>query len=110
MNTVMTFIDIVQQIVKDHLSDSNLNGAFVANKLGMSRMQLHRRLKTQCGKNSSSFINSIRIEVAKEQLAYSNDSIQVIAEKVGFASTPYFCKIFKAEIGITPSQYRSRYA
>ncbi len=109
MNTVMTFMDIVQQIVRENLVDTNLNGEFIARKLGISRMQLHRRLKAQCGKNTSAFINATRIDIAKKRLAYSNESIQVIAEKVGFASTPYFCKIFKEVVGITPSQYRNQY-
>lgn len=103
------FIQKAQIIVNNNLSNTNLNGAFIAQKLGLSRMHLHRKLKTYCNKNSSQFIKAYRIEYAKEALVQSHYSIQKIAMQSGFSSLPYFCKTFREITGVTPSQYRNYY-
>ena len=49
------------------------------------------------------------MKAAKELLQNTNDSINEIAEKVGYQDTRYFSKLFKKNIGIKPSEYRKIY-
>ena len=54
------------------------------------------------------YIQQYRVDKAKELLVNTNASIEEIAEKVGFANSSYFCKVFKALTGLTPSEFAQR--
>ena len=49
---------------------------------------------------------SVRISKAKRMLRYGNDNVEEIGKKCGFESPSYFCKRFRAIVGVTPLQYR----
>ena len=53
--------------------------------------------------------NNIRIEHAKEMLADTDELIEEIGRKVGYASNVYFCDAFKAKVGMSPSRYRKTF-
>ena len=53
------------------------------------------------------FLLIIRLRVAKEKLTSGNDSISEVAIKCGFADQNYFCKVFRQQEGLTPTQYRN---
>ena len=54
------------------------------------------------------YIQNYRIEKAKELLVNSTGSIEDIATAVGFANSSYFCKVFKATVGITPTEFAAK--
>ena len=54
------------------------------------------------------YIQNYRIEKAKELLVNSAGSIEDIATSVGFANSSYFCKVFKATTGITPTEFAAK--
>lgn len=62
--------------------------------------------KRYTGESLITYINQVRVEKAKELLRNSNDKIYAIAEKVGFSSQPYFIRVFKNVMGISPNEYR----
>ena len=62
--------------------------------------------KRYTGESLVSYINQVRVEKAKELLRNSNDKIYMIAEKVGFSSQPYFIRVFKNVMGMSPNEYR----
>lgn len=54
------------------------------------------------------YIQQYRVEKAKELLVNSTDSVEEIAVSVGFANASYFCKVFKAQTGMTPSAFAEK--
>ncbi|MDR6553891.1 helix-turn-helix domain-containing protein [Paenibacillus qinlingensis] len=62
--------------------------------------------KQQTGCTMIQYINEIRIAESKKLLLETDDKAYRIAELVGFGSLPYFTRVFKAIVGLTPSEYR----
>jgi AraC-like DNA-binding protein len=54
------------------------------------------------------YIRQYRVDKAKELLANTDAPIEEIAEKVGFANSSYFCKVFKSLTGVTPTEFAQR--
>ncbi|UKS29516.1 AraC family transcriptional regulator [Paenibacillus sp. HWE-109] len=100
----------VISLVQEQYMDPNLSLVSVADTVGMSPAYLGRLFKKMTAKSIPDYILEVRIDKAKELLAYSNASINDIAEQVGFASSPYFFKVFKKTNGVTPNDYRQKAA
>ncbi|MEG1992110.1 MAG: helix-turn-helix transcriptional regulator [Acetivibrio sp.] len=96
----------VEKCIREEYEDSNLSAQHIADKMGMNYVYLGRLFKQSTGKSISEVINNIRIEKAKADLVETQDSIENIAQKVGFNNTKYFYVIFKNHEGITPKQFR----
>ncbi len=67
-----------------------------------------RRFNAEMGVNFSAYVNRLRIEKSKELLKETDMSLSEISQSVGFTSQQYFSKVFKAETGMTPGQFRNR--
>ncbi|MDX1471285.1 MAG: helix-turn-helix transcriptional regulator [Flavobacteriaceae bacterium] len=78
----------------------------IARKLFMSRSQLHRRVKSLTGKSLTKYSNHLKIKKAKHLLRTTRLQVKEIAFNVGFESSAYFIRIFKAETGTTPEASR----
>lgn len=74
--------------------------------LGMSRTQLHNKIKALTGKSTSIFVRSLRLQKGKYLLQHSDKSISEIAYDVGFNNPSYFTKSFTEEFGVPPSNLR----
>jgi two-component system sensor histidine kinase ChiS len=96
----------INQIIVDNIESANLKGAFIAKQLGVNRMYLHRKLKLFYNKNAEEYIQTVRVDFAKQKLLNTDESTGEIYSKVGFSDIAYFSKSFKKQIGITPSNYR----
>ena len=99
------FLKKIQRIVDEDLGDSNFTVDEFCKKLGMSRMQLHRKLTALTGLSTSAFIRDQRLRMAIQRLEKSGESISEIAYAVGFSSPSYFIKCFKESYGVTPSDF-----
>lgn len=77
-----------------------------ANYIGMSYYNLSRNFNKVTGMSYIDFINSTKINYAKEQLIKTNDTITKIVSALGFDSMSYFAKLFKGQTGMTPLEYR----
>ncbi len=99
------FLNKVQQILDNHLSDPNFNAAEFSNKAHMSRMQLHRKLLAFTGHTTTAFLRSQRLNQAKQLLQDSDATVNEVAYAVGFGTPSYFMKSFKETFGQTPSEY-----
>ncbi|MDP2042795.1 response regulator, partial [Algoriphagus sp.] len=104
------FLEKIQEIVDRDLSDSNFTVDEFSKKLGMSRMQLHRKLTALTGLSTTAYMRDQRLRLALPRLEKSGDSISEIAYSVGFSSPSYFIKTFKETYGKTPSEYQERRA
>lgn len=100
------FVDKATKYIEDHLDDTSLNVEQMAADIGMSRVQLYRRLVSVAGKTPSEFIRLIRLRHAARLLMESQLSVSEIAYKVGFSSPRYFSRCFKELYGYMPTEYK----
>jgi len=100
-----TFIRKAIDIVDKHMSDSGFGSDEFCREIGMSRSQLHRKLKAITSQPASEFIRTIRLKRAASLLKDSHLSVEEISFRTGFNSSAYFTKCFKSLFGKTPSEY-----
>lgn len=86
---------------------SDVKVSQVARQFDMSTRTLNRRFKEATGTTPLDYLRQVRINTAQELLKTSNLSIAEIANQVGYTDTAYFTERFKAQLDITPSDYRS---
>ncbi|WP_298175542.1 response regulator [Flavobacterium sp.] len=99
------FIEKLQVILDKELSNSEFSSEDFAAAVGMSRMQLHRKLKSLLGVSSTEFLRNERLKVATELLKKGNGNISDVAYAVGFNDVSYFSKCFKEVHGCSPTEY-----
>ncbi|MBU6409836.1 MAG: XylR family transcriptional regulator [Verrucomicrobia bacterium] len=80
----------------------------VARAAAMSERTLERRFATIMGRSPGEEILRVRINKAKQLLAETDFSLNMIAEKTGFEYTEYISRIFKKKVGVTPGRFRTR--
>lgn len=73
--------------------------------LGMSRMNLYRKLQSITGHTPTEFIKTLRLKRAAQLLQGSQLNIVEVSDRVGFSSSSYFTKCFKEQFGVLPTQY-----
>lgn len=79
--------------------------AFVALS-NYSHSHLARLVKTHFGMGLKAYINELRLRRAYDDLIWTNDPAEVIAQELGFSSYSHFCKIFKERFSLSPSALR----
>lgn len=100
------FIEKLQVILDKELSNSEFSSEDFASSVGMSRMQLHRKLKSLLGVSATEFLRNERLKVAVELLKKGNGNISDVAYAVGFNDVSYFSKCFKEVYKCTPSEFQ----
>ncbi|MCH4553038.1 two-component regulator propeller domain-containing protein [Aestuariibaculum lutulentum] len=102
------FFNKIQEVLNEHITDSQFNSEDFSKKMLMSRMQLHRKLKALTGLTTTEFIRSERLKLAEKLLTTSDLTVSEIAYQVGFNTPSYFIKCFKEKHNQTPSEYSSK--
>jgi signal transduction histidine kinase/DNA-binding response OmpR family regulator len=102
------FIEHLQTILDKNLSNSEYTAEDFASEIGMSRMQLHRKLKSLLGVSATEFLRNERLKVGAELLKQGNGNISEIAYSVGFSDVSYFSKCFKEMYHCTPTEYMEK--
>ncbi|MDV3307451.1 MAG: helix-turn-helix transcriptional regulator [Cyclobacteriaceae bacterium] len=108
LNADELFLQKLVALVEHHLSDTDFSVEHLQKELGISRMQLHRKLKALTDKSATEFIRTIRLKIAAEKLQAGQDNVSQIAYQVGFNSLSYFTKCFKEQFGVIPSAYAAK--
>lgn len=104
------FMAQVNQYIMDNISDSNLTVEDIAEAVHVSRTLFFSRIKSLTGTTPNEFLRSMRLKVAAELLASSNNlRVTEICYMVGFTSTSYFAKCFRMQFGILPTEYVERH-
>ena len=98
------FIIRFREYIEQHMSDSNLGVETIGMELGLSRVQLYRKVKALTGQSPVELLRTVRLHKARRLLQDSVKSISEVAYEVGFTSPSYFTKCFKDEFGISPSE------
>ena len=99
------FLNKVQVLLDEKLADPAFNAKKFATLVGMSRMQLHRKLQTYTGLSTTEFIRSQRLKQAVHILRTSDATVNEVAYTVGFNTPSYFLKCIKEAYNKTPSEY-----
>jgi AraC-like DNA-binding protein len=92
-------------LVEKKMSDPLFSVEKMAEEIGMSRTNMHRKIKAITGFPPSELIRSIRLRKAALLLLNETDSISQISFNVGFEDHSYFSKAFKKQFGVSPSEY-----
>ena len=100
------FISQFKSIVEERLTDSNLSVEDLATAMGLSRVQLYRKVKALTGSSPVDLLRKARLAQAQKLLQESALSVSEIAYQVGFASPSYFTKCYKDEFGTVPGEAR----
>ncbi|WP_340202063.1 two-component regulator propeller domain-containing protein [Ascidiimonas sp. W6] len=100
------FIQTLEELVLSNEPKSASNISRLCEELGMSRTQLHNKIKALTGKSTSIFVRSLRLQKGKYLLQHSHKTISEIAYEVGFNNPSYFTKSFTEEFGLPPSSLR----
>ena len=100
------FISRFKKIVEERLADSNLSVEDLAADMGLSRVQLYRKVKALTGSTPVDLLRKARLAQAQKLLQESTLSVSEIAYEVGFASPSYFTKCYKDEFGTVPGEAR----
>ena len=97
------FMSKVMEVIEQYISEEEFTIEDFGKEVGMSRMQLHRKLKALTGKSASNYLRSVRLSKAKKMIEEEKGTISEIAYSVGFSSPQYFTRSFKEEFGYPPS-------
>ena len=100
------FLAKVTAVIETHLSDADFTSEQLGRELGLSRSQLHRKLKALTGQSTSVFVRTYRLHRASDFLRDSDLSVSEVAWKTGFGSLSWFSQAFREEFGCAPSAMR----
>ena len=103
------FLDVVLEYISDHYCEK-ITVPELAAMVHVSDAYLNKRFRRANGMSIIKYVNMLRIEKAKHMLIATDYSIEHITTAVGFNSSKYFCRAFKAYTQMTPSDYRSQNA
>jgi CheY-like chemotaxis protein len=101
-----SFLQRFTGLVDAHLSEESFGVEAMCEHIGMSRTQLHRKVKAVTGHSTSHLMRTIRLQRALEMLHQDDLSIADIAFRVGFNSPSYFTESFHKHFGYPPSEAR----
>lgn len=99
----------IMRNVNERLDDSNFNVEALADAVGLSRVQLHRRVKEITGITVGEFIRNLRLQQAARLLEGGDNTISQVAYSVGFSNPTHFSAAFKKHFGVTPSEYLAKH-
>ncbi len=101
------FTGKVEAYIAEHLSDSQLSVADIADHMAMSRSTLYYKMSTSYGKGVAEVIDEMRMRKAEELLTGTSLSVLEISEKAGYSTPRYFSTRFKSlHDGVTPLRFR----
>lgn len=100
--TDKTFITQLRKIIQKNLSDSEFNVERIGDEIGLSRVQLYRKVKALTGHSPVEMLRKARLMRARHLLRTTDKSVSEIAYSVGFSTPSYFSKCYKEEFGESP--------
>ena len=99
----------IMKVVNENLSDSDFNVEKMCDEVGVSRTQLHRKLKEMTGVPTSEFLRNIRLNEAARLIRERKINITQVSYMVGFANNSHFSTAFKKYFGMSPTEYAAKY-
>jgi signal transduction histidine kinase/DNA-binding response OmpR family regulator len=102
------FIHEFTALVESNIANENFSIEDICKNIGVSRVQLYRKIKALLGCNVNDYILNTRMQKAKYLLQHEELSIGEVAYKVGFSSQAYFSTVFKSKFGATPTAFKEK--
>ena len=96
------FLKQLQAIIQKNLSDSEFGVEDMGRQIGLSRVQLYRKVKAMTGSSVVDLLRKARLVKARRLLETRSMSVSEVAYEVGFSAPSYFTKCFKEEYGMLP--------
>ena len=103
-----TFINRLRDSIRQNMGYSDFTVERLGEELGLSRVQLYRKVKALTGQTPVDLLKKARLERARLLVEKTDKSISEIAYEVGFTAPSYFNKCFKDEFGVSPGGLRER--
>ena len=101
------FMYHLRKLIESRMDDEELDTTALAKELGMSRANLHRKVKQLTNEAPGRYLKRLRMERAQHQLLHTQLNINEIAYKVGYADPAYFTRVYRDHFNQTPSQTRN---
>ena len=102
------FVDRFRELIEENLADSELSVEDLGSKMGLSRVQLYRKIKALTNYSPNELVRIARFKKAASLLASSEKTISEITYEVGFTSPSYFTKCYKDYFGESPTDFLKR--
>lgn len=102
------FVSRFKLLVEDGMQNPDLNVEDLGRDMGMSRVQLYRKLKSLTNYSPNELLRQMRLKKAASLLASSEMTVAEIAYEVGFSSPSYFTKCYKEQFGESPTDFLKR--
>lgn len=99
------FLEKLNEIILENISNSDLDVDMLAEQMNMSRPTLYRKIKAVSDLTPNDLIRTCRLKKAAKYIEEGELSLNEIAENVGFNSQSYFSRSFSKQFGSTPSDY-----
>lgn len=103
------FIEDVNKIINENISDTKLGPEFIAEKMKISSRNLYRQLKKILDIAPSDYIKDYKLFYASKLLITTNLSIKEIVYKVGISNKSFFYREFAKKYNVSPRQYKDSY-
>ena len=102
------FLEKVNSVIDENITEPTFSAEDFSKSVGMSRMQLHRKLKALTGLSATEFVRSQRLKLAADLLKKTDANVSEIGYSVGFNDHSYFTKCFKEMYGCSPTEFISK--
>lgn len=102
------FFNDINKLIDTNLISGDVSTSFLAEKLNTSVSTLNRRLKNMSGLTATTYIRNRRILMAKRLLETTDQTVSEIEVQCGFNTSGHFSRVFKAETGMSPLDYRRK--
>jgi DNA-binding response OmpR family regulator/nitrogen-specific signal transduction histidine kinase len=99
------FLTKAMAIMEENIMNADFDVEAFSREIGISRTNLHRKLKALTDHSATAFIRVFRLKRAMSLLEQNSGNISEVAYAVGFNSVSYFNKCFKKQFGKTPSDF-----
>ena len=103
------FIEKAMSIVDEHISDSDFSVEDFASEIGLSVMQLYRKITALTDLPPNEFVKFIRLNRSKDLFLQDFGNISEIGYEVGFNNPSYFSECFKKQFGCSPSEFKKSF-
>jgi len=102
------FITEFNALIENNIGNENFSVEEICKHMGLSRMQLYRKVKALLNCNANEYVLNKRLQKAKYLLQEDEFTISEVAYKVGFSSLAYFSTVFKSKFSVTPTEFKEK--
>ncbi len=102
------FVSEFTALVEHNLANENFTVDDICKELGISRVQLYRKVKALMNISVNDYVLNMRLQKAKYLLQHEDLNIAEVSYQVGFSSPAYFSTVFKSKFGVTPKAFRAK--